>query len=113
MNIDQIAEICHEANRAICEASGDMSQVSWGQTSEDIRMSALAGIRGVLSNPRVTPEEHHQTWVDYKIAHGWKYGESKNAELKTHPLIVPFEELLITDKIKDFVSIRLALVCSK
>lgn len=28
-----------------------------------------------------------------KIADGWKYGEAKDPEAKTHPCLVPFDKL--------------------
>jgi ryanodine receptor 2 len=35
----------------------------------------------------------HEVWADTRISQGWKYGEQRNDELKTHPCLVPYEEL--------------------
>lgn len=41
----------------------------------------------------ITPRMLHEEWLRDKAAHGWKYGESKDAEAKTHPCMVPYWEL--------------------
>ena len=35
----------------------------------------------------------HEVWAETRIQQGWKYGEQRNDELKTHPCLVPYEEL--------------------
>ena len=35
----------------------------------------------------------HEIWVETRIQQGWRYGEQRNDELKTHPCLVPYEEL--------------------
>ncbi len=35
----------------------------------------------------------HEVWAETRIAQGWTYGEQRNDELKTHPCLVPYEEL--------------------
>ena len=35
----------------------------------------------------------HEVWAETRIKQGWKYGEQRNDELKTHPCLVPYEEL--------------------
>lgn len=35
----------------------------------------------------------HEVWADSRIKQGWSYGERRNDELKTHPCLVPYEEL--------------------
>ncbi len=35
----------------------------------------------------------HEVWSETRISQGWKYGEQRNDELKTHPCLVPYEEL--------------------
>jgi hypothetical protein len=36
-----------------------------------------------------------------KVEGGWKYGETKDPEAKTHPCIVPFEDLPAEQQFKD------------
>ena len=35
----------------------------------------------------------HDVWAETRIKQGWTYGEQRNDELKTHPCLVPYEEL--------------------
>ena len=35
----------------------------------------------------------HEVWAETRIQQGWTYGEQRNDELKTHPCLVPYEEL--------------------
>ena len=35
----------------------------------------------------------HEVWAETRLKQGWKYGEQRNDELKTHPCLVPYEEL--------------------
>ena len=35
----------------------------------------------------------HDVWAGTRIKQGWTYGEQRNDELKTHPCLVPYEEL--------------------
>lgn len=35
----------------------------------------------------------HEVWAETRISQGWTYGEQRNDELKTHPCLVPYEDL--------------------
>ena len=35
----------------------------------------------------------HEVWAETRIKQGWRYGEQRNDELKTHPCLIPYEEL--------------------
>ena len=43
----------------------------------------------------------HEVWAATRIAQGWKYGEQRNDELKTHPCLIPYEELPEEEKVYD------------
>lgn len=40
----------------------------------------------------------HEVWSETRIHQGWTYGEQRNDELKTHPCLVPYEELPESEK---------------
>ena len=40
----------------------------------------------------------HEVWAETRIRQGWTYGEQRNDELKTHPCLVPYEELPESEK---------------
>ena len=40
----------------------------------------------------------HEVWSETRIQQGWTYGEQRNDELKTHPCLIPYEELPESEK---------------
>lgn len=40
----------------------------------------------------------HEVWSAGRIAEGWTYGEKRDDEKKTHPCLVPYEELPESEK---------------
>jgi ryanodine receptor 2 len=42
----------------------------------------------------------HEVWAETRINQGWIYGEQRNDKLKTHPCLIPYEEL--PEEEKDF-----------
>lgn len=101
MTVEQIAEVCHETNRAYCATLGDNSQPSWAEAPEWQRTSAVNGVRFHLDNPNAKPSHSHESWLAEKEAGGWKYGPVKDPEKKEHPCFVPYEELPEEQKAKD------------
>jgi ryanodine receptor 2 len=35
----------------------------------------------------------HEVWSEARISQGWTYGEQRDDKKKTHPCLVPYEEL--------------------
>lgn len=35
----------------------------------------------------------HDVWAEARILQGWKYGKKRDDEKKTHPCLVPYDEL--------------------
>lgn len=100
-DINHIAAICHEANRAWCALNGDHSQPWWYGAPKWQRDSVINGIGHALKYPDATPSDSHANWMAQKIADGWTYGEVKDADAKTHPCIVPYDQLPEVQKKKD------------
>jgi hypothetical protein len=88
-----IAEVCHEANKKWCEANGDYSQKNWNDAEQWQRDSAVNGVKFKLANPDAGHDAQHNSWLKEKVEQGWIFGREKDTEKKTHPCIVPFEEL--------------------
>lgn len=99
--VTEIARVCHEANKAWCEAHGDNSQHHWELAEDWQRDSAIKGVEYALANPDAPDSAQHDAWMADKIADGWKFGETKDAKAKTHPCIVPFEQLPHHQQAKD------------
>lgn len=102
-HITHIARICHEANRALCEAFGDHSQVEWDSAPDWQKESAIKGVQFCLENPDAPPSANHDSWLGEKRRTGWTYGPVKDADLKTHPCFVPYDQLPPDQKAKDYV----------
>jgi len=101
MRPEQIARVCHEVNRAICEASGDMSQKPWECAEQWQRDSAIRGVTFSLANPAAAASAQHDAWMADKAADGWVFGSVKDPIAKTHPCIVPYEQLPFEQRVKD------------
>ena len=101
--IKETAKLCHEANRAYCRLLGDDSQVPWEEAPDWQKESAIKGVYYHLENPNSTPRDSHNSWKKEKVATGWIYGKEKDPIAKTHPCMVPYEELPIDQKIKDYI----------
>lgn len=101
MNIEDIAKVCHEANRAYCAALGDVSQPAWDDAPKWQRKSAVAGVEFHLANPDASPSASHESWLAEKERDGWKYGPVKNPDAKEHPCFMPFSALPIEQQAKD------------
>lgn len=102
MNLDKIAELCHEVNRAYCQALGDMSQPTWAEAPDWQKDSAKAGVALHMLGD-YGPEMSHISWMQDKVNAGWIYGPIKDPERKQHPCLIPFSQLPKEQQAKDFI----------
>ena len=98
---DTVARIAHEVNREYCLSIGDDSQVPYDEAPDWQKQSARDGVAFVRDSPDAPASAVHDSWLRAKDADGWVYGEVKDAELKTHPCIVPYHELPEEQRFKD------------
>ena len=103
--VEQIAEVCHETNRAFCASIGDNSQLTWNNSPAWQRRSAINGVKFHLQNPTALPSASHENWLKEKKETGWKYGPVKNLEKLEHPCFVPYEALPLEQQVKDMLFI--------
>lgn len=73
--------------------------------------SSISGVTWRLANRDAPASAQHEEWMRSKIADGWKFGPTKDATLKTHPALIPYDQLAEGVKAKDavFTAIVLAL----
>jgi hypothetical protein len=104
---EKIAIVCHEANRAYCGTLGDYTQPNWIAAPQWQKDSALAGVDFHLSHLTAgndpPPSASHESWLAQKAADGWKFGLVKDAAKKEHPCFVPYNELPIEQRLKDYL----------
>lgn len=99
--VEDIARVCHEVNRAFCEASGDLTAVPWNEAPEEQRNSWIDGVLFTLRNPESTPEDSHKNWMKKKLEEGWQWGPIKNPVTKEHPCLVDYRALSLQHRMKD------------
>lgn len=49
----------------------------------------------------MTAEDNHKLWMETKASQGYVYGDVLDVEKKTHPSMIPYEELSQVEKVKD------------
>lgn len=105
--IEQIAIVAHEANRAYCATIDDNSQLPWSEAPEWQRRSAIDGVRFHLrahaAGETPSPSASHDNWLAEKEREGWKFGPVKDAEKREHPCFVPYDQLPIEQRRKDYI----------
>lgn len=65
--------------------------------------SLIDGVRFQDENPDNTPAQNHENWMKMKQLQGWVYGDVKDFDKKTHPDLVPYDELPEVEQLKDTV----------
>lgn len=80
----------------------------WNQRDEAFRSQFLDVVAMMCGpNRKSWPEELHDDWVRAYEAMGWKYGPTRDVEAKTHPDMVPFDQLEQREQEKDAVFLAL------
>ena len=92
-NINAIAKVCHEANKAYGEAIGGLSQKHWEDVGDLVQEHTMKSVEFVKDNPDVDPSSTHNNWLETKKTDGWTYGERDDEYKKEHPCCVPYDEL--------------------
>ena len=97
---NDIARVCHEANRALQTIQGDpVVSPTWDEAPDWQRASAVDGVAKALAG--ATPEQLHESWCAFKAADGWRFGSVKDAGRKTHPCLVAYDQLPADQRVKD------------
>lgn len=97
--VQDIARVIHEANSGLQAVIGEPVNPRWDDAPDWQRWACIEGVRDALQG--LTPDEHHEAWRDAMRREGWTYGPVKDADTKTHPLLVPFEHLPPLQQAKD------------
>lgn len=107
MNIEQIAKIAHETNRSYCQSIGDDTQPTWELAPDWQKQSAIKGVEfhiGSHANGITpSPSASHESWLAEKEIAGWKYGTIKDPVKKEHPCFLPYDDLPLEQKMKDYL----------
>lgn len=101
MKIEHLARIIHETHRAYCYTLGDKTPLPWDSTPEDIQNTIRRMIAIVVEDPSMDAEKFHRSWMEDKLKAGWTHGFTRDAVRKTHPRLLPFDQLEESERKKD------------
>lgn len=102
MTANEIAQVCHEANRGLCSILGDDTLPPWNELEETYKTSGIKGVEFALNNES-TPESQHAAWMKERLSQGWSYGPTLDRAKKIHPNLVPFHKLPKGQRLKDYL----------
>jgi len=110
---EDIASVIHDANRRLQIIQGDpRPSPLWDEAPDYQARESTESVARALADPERTPEQNHQGWMDRLIADGWRYGEVKDEAAKTHPLLLPFDEIPVEAQRKDYMFIAIVRALS-
>lgn len=99
--VAQIAQVMHEATRAWQKANGQTPAPPWSRAPKWMKDSSAASVVWRVANPKAGASAQHDQWLAQKKADGWKFGKTKDAAKKTHPMMVPYSQLPEFERRKD------------
>ncbi len=111
---EQIAEVVYTANEAIRRFNGQESRGLWADAPVEVREGLISAVGKMSSWQRLQTgfldcRDVHNAWSYAKLSAGWKYGPVEDAEAKTHPNMVPYDDLPESEKVKDMLFLGIAL----
>ena len=96
------------ARLAAIAAGAPIVPVPWIEWEQDFHIQFLKVIERQCGSQRSrSPEELHGSWMQAYFAMGWVYGEKYDRGKKTHPDLVPYNELGTLERDKDSVFVAL------
>ena len=106
--VERIARTSHEALRGFKASAGQDPGPSWEDAEPWMRESTLEAVAFRIANPSAPASAEHERWLREKEATGWVYGEVKDAEAKTHPMMVEYAHLPEDERKKDALIMAVA-----
>lgn len=74
--------------------------VEWKELTVESKDSAVRAFKEIIEGNFNGPEDLHNLWMKIKLENGWTFGLF-SLEDKTHPCIIPYDDLIPTEKAKD------------
>ncbi len=103
--VHQLTKIIYEVSRVYRKSIGESIEYEWS-TAPKWEIEAIRnGVQYHVDNPGKTPEDSHNNWLKEKQDTGWVHGEVRDPEAKTHPCMVPYNELPKEQQVKDHLFI--------
>ncbi|MBM4275973.1 MAG: RyR domain protein [Deltaproteobacteria bacterium] len=102
---ETLREDLKESNRQQADQIPDKLQ-ALGYTYKPAKGPRAAKFRFTPPEVETLAKMEHDRWMAEKRAAGWTYGPVKDAGKKTHPSLLPWEELPEEEKDKDRQAVR-------
>lgn len=99
--IEKIARTAHDAIRGWRLANGQEGIPEWADAPDWMISATKESVSAVLQNLDMSASAQHDQWMAAKLRDGWSFGETKDPAAKTHPLLIPFDELPEVERMKD------------
>jgi hypothetical protein len=96
-----MARVVHEALRAYRRELGEDPLPAWDDAPEWQRAATLTAVEFRLAHPDADTAAQHESWLAEKRAAGWTYSAARDAEARTHPALVPYDQLPERERRKD------------
>lgn len=74
-------------------------------SSKERKEGMISAMERIVFREVSTPQEMHKIWEDFMKNDGWSYAKEKSHTNKTHPCMVPYDELPEFEKLKDQIFI--------
>jgi len=114
MNWEVVTKLIYEAARKEAEWSGrSIVPEAWEDRDEKFRKQMVDVVQKYIKSNKIpTPEEAHNSWVKAYLDMGWKYGKVRDTKKKTHPDLLPFDQLPKDERDKDAIFLSLVWLAS-
>lgn len=108
---NRVSQWVYEAGRVNDKLCGRPIQVEpWEVREEPFRQQFIEAVRTFCSQEIIpTPDALHESWMKKYYEMGWTYGPVRDPIAKTHPDLVPFNQLDPKERDKDYVFSALLL----
>jgi hypothetical protein len=101
VDVAVVARVVHDAVRSWQGANNQPPSPPWSRAPKWMKDSTMAAVTYRLANPGAPNSAQHELWVNEKQSAGWKRGKIKDGVKKTHPLMIPYDELPMVERRKD------------
>lgn len=101
--LEAIARTVHAALGEWAAAHGQADIPAWNMAPDWMRASTRESVQYVLTHPASDGRAQHDQWVRQKQAEGWQHGSVKDSAARTHPMMVPYDDLPDWERRKDLI----------
>jgi hypothetical protein len=103
-----IARMAHQMNCSLVYVASpfvprETEPSDWDTAPAWQRETVIEGVQAILDGRVTGAGDSHRAWSEKKVSDGWIHGPVKDPEAKTHPCLVPFEDLPPYQQLKDHI----------